>query len=478
MNRLARTPRRRASLRPRFECLEDRALMATFATFTVDDSYAMDNPAQHKYNTIQEAVDAASPGDLIKVLPGTYEESVTVAKKLTIEGAGAKLSAAENAAKASILDPIDNGNGAPAFGFNLQANDIVIKGFTIGELDSNTDANGSVGIQTSASFSGYQLLNNVVENNSIGVYLNTSTAAPAHQTTVSGNTIRNNNEDFGVAAASGNGIYSDQGARNVRIMSNTFAGQQNEDVIFVAPTALQTNITVQNNTLRDSSGIFFINVADSRIQGNLIERSFANAIELAGGNNHVTVQNNILRDVGTDGYNGIFLHDEYGVGANTHNTIMGNTIVHAGLSGIVIRDSSNNTVKNNTVSGSVGLDLSNPTWGNGISLEGATDNTVEGNVLRDSAHDGIRLDPASVDNVLRNNLALGNDDFDYFDASTGAGTAGTGNVWTGNRGETSNVMGLISRRDHDHHDHDVEHGHHGHHGHGGSDGGSDGGHDR
>lgn len=441
MSKLARLPRRRGSFRPRIEALEDRALMATF---TVDDSFVADNPAQRKYDTIQEAVNAASAGDTIKVLAGSYEENVLVDKRLTIQGASAKLSQAFDPNKASILDPVDNGAaGSPASGFSLQANDIVIKGFTIAELDGTADVDGTVGVNTSASFSGYRIRDNVIESNSIGIYLNTATTAGARPTIVSDNVIRDNNDGFGVAAAAGNGIYSDQGARNVQITKNVFGGHKNEDIIFVAPTALQTNITIRNNVLKDSSGIFFINVSNSKIEGNAIQRSFANAIELAGGNENITVKHNALRDVGTDGYNGIFLHNGSGAGANTDNLIMNNAIINAGLSGIVIRDSSDNTVRGNLVVGSKGFDLSNLTWGNGISLEGATDNQIEHNILRDNARDGIRVDAASVDNFFKQNRSTLNDEHDYHDDSTGSGTAGTGNTWRHNRGRTDSPDGLI-----------------------------------
>jgi len=40
------------------------------------------------FPTIQSAIDAASPGDTIKVLPGTYTEQLTISKSLTIIGSG------------------------------------------------------------------------------------------------------------------------------------------------------------------------------------------------------------------------------------------------------------------------------------------------------------------------------------------------------------------------------------------------------
>lgn len=43
----------------------------------------------HKYPTIEAAVQAAKPGDEVKVLPGVYREQVSIDKSLTVTGSGA-----------------------------------------------------------------------------------------------------------------------------------------------------------------------------------------------------------------------------------------------------------------------------------------------------------------------------------------------------------------------------------------------------
>ena len=65
-----------------------------------DDNYYSYPPTQEPisadivvpidFDTIQEAIDAANEGDVIKVLPGTYTEQIIINKSLTIIGSGAK----------------------------------------------------------------------------------------------------------------------------------------------------------------------------------------------------------------------------------------------------------------------------------------------------------------------------------------------------------------------------------------------------
>ena len=88
------------------------------------------------FDTIQEAVDAANEGDVIKVLPGTYTEQIIITKSLTIIGSGAK---------STIIQAPDVLNPSPVIPFPGRANIVDIfneaivtmKGFTIAGPSGN-----------------------------------------------------------------------------------------------------------------------------------------------------------------------------------------------------------------------------------------------------------------------------------------------------------------------------------------------------
>src|SRR5262249_17318023 len=156
------------------------------------------------FTSIQAAVNAAQAGDTIRVSPGTYNEAVTVDKTLTILGAQSNANQDQNDQgddndqghnnhskapdKQTAQPPILEIPAGGTAGFNLTANDIVIRGFTI--EDMNADGNNAVGVNTSRQTSGDVIANNIIQDTVFGIYLNTN---GAHTTTVQNNIIRNNN---------------------------------------------------------------------------------------------------------------------------------------------------------------------------------------------------------------------------------------------------------------------------------------------
>ena len=91
---------------------------ASAATLSVDDD-GLDCPSA-AYSSVQAAVDAASPGDIVAICPGTYEEgpatvpnaganAVSIAKMITLRGAGAsKVTIRPKPAIASLLGTTTN----------------------------------------------------------------------------------------------------------------------------------------------------------------------------------------------------------------------------------------------------------------------------------------------------------------------------------------------------------------------------------
>ncbi len=77
------------------------------------------NESEDKYyNSIQDAINEASSGDTILVAAGTYVEDLTIDKSLTLQGDGSAT---------TEIQPTISANAA----ITVEANDVVIKGFTI-----------------------------------------------------------------------------------------------------------------------------------------------------------------------------------------------------------------------------------------------------------------------------------------------------------------------------------------------------------
>jgi hypothetical protein len=100
------------------------------------DSILADIVVPIDFPTIQEAIDAANEGDVIKVLPSIYTEQIIISKSLTIIGSGAK---------STIIQAPDVLNPSQVISFPGRANIVEIfneaivtmKGFTIAGPSGN-----------------------------------------------------------------------------------------------------------------------------------------------------------------------------------------------------------------------------------------------------------------------------------------------------------------------------------------------------
>ncbi|HEU4389812.1 MAG TPA: hypothetical protein VFV34_18545 [Blastocatellia bacterium] len=315
------------------------------------------------FSSIQAAINAASPGDTINVAAGTYNEQVSINKTLTLHGAMAGIDARTRIGSESVITHPDG----PV---QIIADNVVIDGFTIqGASNSPSDppfAALGAGIWTNPSFSatngGYQILNNIVQNNIIGIYLNNTGVL---QTVLQRNLLRNNNL---TGPAGGRSIYSDLGLQNALIDQNAFTGDADTGVFTAGDPGTQSNITVSNNSAVGERLVVFLNTTASQITGNTMTTApQSSAITIAGGNDNITIRGNAL--IGNVNA-GIRVQDAIGgPSPNTnvtidHNRLVGNPVggvelLAGGVSGIL--DAQNNWWGCNAGPGSGGCDAATGT---------------------------------------------------------------------------------------------------------------------
>lgn len=382
-NRRARRP---STYRPRVEALESRRLLAV--TLTVDDDLVQKPDAD--YTSIQDAVDAASAGDTIKVYPGSYAESVNVDKTLSILGAQETRNARRRSidpTREAIVDTPATGTA----GFHLAADNILIKGFTIQDV-SGLPGLPSAGISTSSSFSGYQIVNNRIQHNTLGVKLESDGGATS---LLRINYFNDNNE---AGLDSGYGILSNGGLSDAEIRGNYFTDQAVASMEFDGAAML----LIAGNRLIDDAPMVLSNTTDSVVTTNVSRGSNGDGL---------------LLDTCSD------------------IEIRFNQISEAAGSGIKLVDSHDNLLE---------VNVCRKNGQDGIRLVNGDDNTIRFNYAIKNSRDGIRLDADSEGNSLDTNISKRNGEHDFHDDSSGAGTAGTANTWTGNIGNTENRPGLIA----------------------------------
>ncbi|HEX8128990.1 MAG TPA: thrombospondin type 3 repeat-containing protein, partial [Pyrinomonadaceae bacterium] len=241
---------------------------------TVDDDRVQCPFAAH--TTVTEAVAAASNGDQISVCAGTYTETVTVNKALTLSGAQAGVDARTRTGQP---ESIMNGTGGA---FSITASNVTVDGFTVQEGSAAPLANG---ITLAGNRSGHRILNNIIRDNTFGLYLNSNGLI---QSVVRFNFFDGNNR---AGAAGGNGIYSDQGASNVLIDQNRFTGHTSAAMVFAGT---QTNITVSSNQLVNDNSMVFFNSSSISITGNTVTGSQGSVIFIGGGVNGMSITCNSI----------------------------------------------------------------------------------------------------------------------------------------------------------------------------------------
>ena len=239
--------------------------------------------------TVQAAVALASNGDTIRVAAGTYTGTIGIDKSLILMGAQAGLDGRTRSipqAQESVLQP----SGSATVTIQFLADNITLDGFTVLGDPTNT-LTDVIGIQMFNTFSGGQVLNNIITRNTIGAYPSGNGAA---QTIYQFNLFSANTLPGG---GSGNGIYTDFGLKNALIASNVFTGNNNAGVLITGALANpNSEVTVRNNDIANGGiGVLLAFTSSSTVDGNRIS-AVSQGVQIRGADSNISITNNTVTD--------------------------------------------------------------------------------------------------------------------------------------------------------------------------------------
>jgi parallel beta-helix repeat protein len=163
------------------------------------------------------------------------------------------------------------------------------------------------------------------------------------------------------------------------------------------------------------------------------------------GNGLVIGSDNITLDCGGHAVTGT-AHSSYGIEImNLSNVIVKNCLLSNFYNGILVNGGagvvlSDNVARNNSAEGFYfankgGVISGNKAFANenGFYVVYSTETTISHNVAEANLENGFYMEfPGNSHNVLSNNTASSNGEYDYYDDSSGSGTAGTANTYTSN----------------------------------------------
>jgi len=359
-----------------------------------------------QFNSIQAAINVASPGDTVRVWAGTYGPSIlaiTVNKALTLIGNGTSDTTIYGDGNGDVMNITSDWVNVTRFTITNSGTLDFDAGIRIDDSDNcrienNNCSNNENGIYMWSS-SNNTFMNNTCNSNlgyyGRGIYLDSSSSntlinntcnSNAHNgiylQTTSNTTLMNNtcNSNLGYY---GRGIYLDSSSSNT-LINNTCNSNLGQGIALES----SSSNTLMNNKCNSNirSGIYLRNSSYTMIMNNNCNSTQHNAISLKDSSSNTIMNNNCSNNGG-----GINLVD-----SSDSNTLMNNTCSN-NAGGIGLGDSSSNTVANNNCSNN----------GYGITLGGSSSNTIMNNTCNSNNDRGIYLSWSSS-NIVANNTCNSN----------------------------------------------------------------------
>jgi parallel beta-helix repeat protein len=408
-------------------------------------------PSHTTCNTISAAVSAALSGDIIVVGPGKYNESVTISTdSLSLFGAQAgrdprgcrdghdKESDARQCRDGhdneSIVDAGTTGN--PAFSITVPY--VVIDGFTIENGGGSFPAGIFMVGSDLESVSGLQVVNNIIKDNGVGVFLLYTLG-----NVVERNLIKDNNNP-GTGTGAGYGVIAGISFAS-SINDNEFCGNQAAAItIDIAEFDVITNNTSENDGsfaifVDTEGGVFKHNQGRNFGAKGVLPVSLNDtpvnadaAVDIGYGNQILEISDNDLEEGEGTISNGIAFTTIFGTSQDSE--------------GVVIKD---NTIKGFKCNGVVAEAAS----GQGMTRY----SSLVANEIKENGQYGINIQAATTSNTnisFFDNEAVGNGVLDCNDDSVASGpsgyTLGTHDTWFNDIGKSSYPTGICTARGWEH----------------------------
>lgn len=416
-------------------------------TLVVDNDRADCPNADHQ--SIQAAVldPRAEAGDTIRVCAGLYTEDVNVAKpRLRLRAHGGNQGRRAGCFDEDPLPPDPARDvivDGAAYSFNLAADDVELEGFVV--------TGASYGIVTDPAFSGYEIRDNLGQNNGLAA-LNLRTDG-GNESLVRHNCFRENGR-------TGMESEAPRILRNARIEHNSTTRNGGTGIDAACGTggpgaAVREDVTVAHNaSLREGFASFTIaNSRNSRLSHNSSVASVV-GIVAAGGNEALEVIHNAVREARNGmlinafcssqpnaaldvSYNRFEHNSNQGILSQPPLSLVGSFLSHNrtsdnGANGIILPNARDNRIERNH---------SHRNGQDGIRIgRGSTGNRVERNHTNHNGRDGIRAVATAIMNVFAGNHMRKNGEHDAHDDNR------PDNVWVNNHCETDFPPGTICER--------------------------------